>query len=112
MIKLHSVMSTYNVETILGSLCVFHNGNTHNGLIFDPKRTLPQAFIIGVDIPFGGALSTLKGLILTVYCACCHCDKQKREPLIVSTFYIDNTYNVVGLSSGLIRGYDTPFNTT
>ena len=47
-------MPTYNVETILGSLCVFHNGNTHNGLIFDPKRTSPQAFIIGVDIPFGG----------------------------------------------------------
>ena len=25
---LHSVMSTYNVETMLGSLCVFNNGNT------------------------------------------------------------------------------------
>ena len=97
---------------MLDSHFVFTDGNTHKELIFDPKGTSPQAFIIGVDIPFGGALSTLKGLILTVHCACCHCDKQKREPHIVSTFYIDNTYNVVGLCSGLISGYDTPFNTT
>ena len=97
MVELPSVMSIYSIETMFGSRFIFNNGNKHNGLIFDPKRTSPQAFIIGVDIPFGGALSTLKGLILTVHCACCHCDKQKREPHIVSTFYIDNTYNVVGL---------------
>ena len=77
MVGLSSVMSIYNIETMLGSLCVFHNGNTHNELIFDPKGTSPQAFIIGVDIPFWGALSTLKGLISIVHCACCNCDKQK-----------------------------------
>ena len=37
MVKLHSVMSIYNVETMLASRVIFNNGNTHNGLIFDPK---------------------------------------------------------------------------
>ena len=37
MVELHSVMSIYNVETMLGSRFIFNNGNTHNKLIFDPK---------------------------------------------------------------------------
>ena len=37
MVELHSVMSIYNVETMLASRFIFNNGNTHNGLIFDPK---------------------------------------------------------------------------
>ena len=37
MVELHSVMSIYNIETMLGSRFIFNNGNTHNGLIFDPK---------------------------------------------------------------------------
>ena len=37
MVKLHSVMSIYNVETMLGSRFIFNNGNTHNKLIFDPN---------------------------------------------------------------------------
>ena len=40
MVKLHSVMSIYNVETMLGSRFIFNNGNTHNGLIFDPNGVL------------------------------------------------------------------------
>ena len=31
MVQLHSVMSIYNVETMLGSRFIFRNGNTHNG---------------------------------------------------------------------------------
>ena len=37
MVELHSVMSIYNVETMLGSRFIFNNGNTHNGLMFGPK---------------------------------------------------------------------------
>ena len=37
MVKLHPVKSIYNIETMLGSLFVFYNGNTYNGLIFDPN---------------------------------------------------------------------------
>ena len=37
MVEPHSVMSIYNVETMLGSRFIFNNGNTHNGLIFGPK---------------------------------------------------------------------------
>ena len=37
MVKLHSIMSIYNVETMLGSRFIFNNGNTHNGLMSDPK---------------------------------------------------------------------------
>ena len=37
MVKLHSVMSIYNLETMLGSRFIFNNGNTHNRLISDPK---------------------------------------------------------------------------
>ena len=37
MVELHSIMSIYNVETMLGSRFIFNNGNTHNGLISDPK---------------------------------------------------------------------------
>ena len=37
MVRLPSVMSIYNIETMLGSCFIFNNGNTHNGLIFDPN---------------------------------------------------------------------------
>ena len=37
MVGLHSIMSIYNVETMLGSRFIFNNGNMHNWLIFDPK---------------------------------------------------------------------------
>ena len=37
MVELHSVLYTYNVETMLASRFIFNNCNTHNGLIFDPK---------------------------------------------------------------------------
>ena len=44
MVKLHLVMSIYNIETMLGSRFIFNNGNTHNGLIFGPKgdQTSPK----------------------------------------------------------------------
>ena len=38
MVELHSVMSTYNVETMLGSRFIFNSGNTHNGLTFGTKK--------------------------------------------------------------------------
>ena len=37
MVKLHSLMSTYNVETMLCSRFIFNYGNTHNGLVSDQK---------------------------------------------------------------------------
>ena len=38
MARLPSVMSIYNIETMLGSRFIFNNDNTHNGLIFDPIK--------------------------------------------------------------------------
>ena len=37
MVNLHLVMSIYSIETMLDSRSIFYYGNTHNGLIFDPK---------------------------------------------------------------------------
>ena len=37
MVPLHSVMSTYNVETMLCSRSIFNYCNTHNGLVSDQK---------------------------------------------------------------------------
>ena len=36
MVPLHLFMSMYIVKTMLASRCVFHYGNRHNRLIFDP----------------------------------------------------------------------------
>ena len=53
MVELHSVMSIYNVETMLGSRFIFNNGNTHNRLISDPKvNQSPQNKHI--NTPLGG----------------------------------------------------------
>ena len=48
MVGLHSIMSIYNVETMLGSRLIFNNGNTLNGLIFDTEgcsKPPKQAYI-------------------------------------------------------------------
>ena len=39
-VPLHLVMSMYNLDTMLGSRYMFHNGNIHDRLIFDPKGCL------------------------------------------------------------------------
>ena len=36
-VGLPSIMSIHSIETMFGSLFIFNNGNTHNGLIFDQK---------------------------------------------------------------------------
>ena len=52
MVKLHSVMSIYCIETMLGSRFIFNNGNTHNGLIsrYDPNY-LDQFFMGNKNLP-------------------------------------------------------------
>ena len=35
--RFSTVISIYSIETMLGSRFIFNNGNTQNGLIFDPK---------------------------------------------------------------------------
>ena len=37
MVELHSLMSTYNIETMLCSHSIFNYCNTHNGLVSDQK---------------------------------------------------------------------------
>ena len=53
MVPLHSIMSLYNVESMLGSRFIFNNGNTHNGLIsrYDPNY-LDQFFMGNKNLPY------------------------------------------------------------
>ena len=53
MVQLHSVMSMYNVVSMLGSRFIFRNCNTHNGLVFDPEgfsHTQKTAMSVGVGL--------------------------------------------------------------
>ena len=53
MVELHSFMSIYNVETMLASRFIFNNGNTHNGLIFDPKGFSHPETAVSVGVGLG-----------------------------------------------------------
>ena len=72
MVTLPSVMSNYNIETMLGSHFIFNDGNVHNGLIFErngcsepPKparlHTLTACHVLKLSqnmVPLPSAMST------------------------------------------------------